>query len=236
MSTTSVQAVTFDAAGTLFTVAEPVGATYARIAALHGIDVRAIDIDRRFRAAFAAAPPLAFPGASPARLADHERAWWYALVRATFGAAASHPRFDACFTHLFAHYAHGDAWRVFPDARPVLETLRGRACGLAVVSNFDARVSGILEALGLAPFFDRIVYSSRSGAAKPAAAIFREALALLGVTPDAALHVGDNMVEDVEGARGAGLRAVLLDRSADERSDVTTIASLTELSPLLAGA
>src|SRR5207302_528021 len=58
-------AVTLDAAGTLFEVAEPVGVTYARVAARHGIGVTATELDRAFRAALAGAPPLAFPGASP---------------------------------------------------------------------------------------------------------------------------------------------------------------------------
>ena len=81
----ALRAVTLDAAGTLFDVAEPVGTTYARFAARHGITLTPGDAERGFRAAFAAAPPLAFPGGSVTRRADHERAWWYALVRRAFG-------------------------------------------------------------------------------------------------------------------------------------------------------
>ena len=205
-------AVTLDAAGTLFEVAEPVGTTYARLAARHGITLAAAEIERGFRAALATAPPLAFPGASPVRLGDHERAWWYAVVRRTFGAAGTSSHFDACFTELFEFYGRAAAWRVFPDVPEALRAVRARGLRVGVVSNFDTRLVGLLEELGLAPLVDRIVHSTRAGVAKPDPAIFHLALEALGVPPAEALHAGNEVVADVEGARAAGLGAVLVDR------------------------
>src|SRR5205807_1475626 len=83
---------------------------------------------------------------------------------------------------------------------------------LAVVSNFDGRLPRVLASLGLRPLVDLVVHSTAAAAAKPDPAIFRAALSALGVAPSAALHAGDGPVADVEGARRAGLRAVLLDR------------------------
>src|SRR6266705_91153 len=100
-----LRAVTLDAGGTLIEVAEPVGATYARIAGQHGIPLDAHQLERRFRGAFAATPPLAFPGVRRAQLAAAERGWWEAIVRRAFGASAHHPAFSACFAELYAHYA-----------------------------------------------------------------------------------------------------------------------------------
>ncbi len=45
---------------------------------------------------------------------------------------------------------------------------------------------------------------------KPAAAFFREAVHLLGVAPDAAVMVGDDIKSDIDGAQEAGLKGVLL--------------------------
>src|SRR5215472_5441283 len=101
----ALRAVTLDAAGTLIEVAEPVGATYARVAARHGLHVNAATAEEGFRRAFGAAPPLAFPGASPTRLGAHERAWWYAIVRQALGTPASSWAFDACFDELYAYFA-----------------------------------------------------------------------------------------------------------------------------------
>ena len=228
----SLGAVTLDAAGTLFEVAEPVGATYARVAARHDIRLAPAEVERRFRAALAAAPPLAFPGASPVRLGDHERAWWYAVVRRAFGAGGTSAHFDACFTELFDVYARAAAWRVFPDAPAALRALRARGLRVGVVSNFDTRLVGLLEHLGLAPFVDRIVHSTRVGVAKPDPAIFHITLEALGVSPAEALHAGNEVVADVEGARAAGVRAVLVDREgrpAPLPPGVPRVASIAEL-------
>lgn len=227
-----LRAVSFDAAGTLFAVAEPVGETYARLARAHGIPAEAGAVERAFRAAFSAAPPLAFPGASPVARPQHERAWWYAIVRASLGIDRADAAFDACAAALFAHYARADAWRVFPDVRPALDALRARGVRLLVVSNFDARLGPLLDGLRLAASFDHVEHSTGAGAAKPDPAIFHRALGALGVDPADALHVGDAVVDDVEGARAAGMHAALVDRDGRRPPcppDVIVVAGLAGL-------
>jgi putative hydrolase of the HAD superfamily len=224
-------ALTLDAAGTLFAPAEPVGATYARVARRHGFAVAADAVERRFRDAFAAAPPLAFPHASGPRLAEEERAWWASVVRAALGAEVT-TAFDACFAELYAYFARPAAWRVFPDVVEALHALRARGLRLAIVSNFDRRLDAIVSGLGLAPLVDVVVPSTRAGAAKPAPAIFHAALAMVDVPPAAALHAGDGVVADVAGARGAGLRAALVDRDGRRPPvppDTIVVATLKEL-------
>ena len=233
-----LRAVTLDAGGTLIEVAEPVGATYARVAGRHGIPLDARELERRFREAFAAASPLAFPGVPPTQLAAAEQGWWEAVVRRAFGASAHHPAFSACFAELYGHYARKDAWHVFPDVAATLRTLRTRRLRLAVLSNFDRRLVTLLADLGLAPLIDHVVLSTAAGAAKPDVAAFRTALAILHTSAEETLHVGDSIAEDVEGARAAGFHAVLLDRSGLGESvppHVATIVGLTQL-PTLADA
>jgi putative hydrolase of the HAD superfamily len=228
-----IEAVTLDAAGTLFTVAEPVGATYARIGARHGIERPVAEVEARFRAAFRAAPPLACRADDPAELEACERAWWRRVVRETLDAGDA-PGFAACFDELFAYFADPHAWRLYPDVRPALAIMRAAGIRLAVVSNFDRRLGPIIAGLGLGELFDLIVPSSVAGAAKPAPGIFHHALLGLGVPAARALHAGDELTEDVEGARAAGLRAVLVDRTTARRpADVTVIATLTELTPIV---
>ena len=233
----ALRAVTFDAAGTLFGIAEPVGETYARVAARHGIRVPASKADAGFRRAFSTAPPLAFPGASPTRLATHERAWWYTIVRRALGTPASGPAFDACFDELYAYFATAAAWRVFPDVPDALAALGARGLRLAVVSNFDARLDPLLADLGVRRLVDAVVCSSHAGSAKPDPAIFGAALAALDVPASATLHAGDDPVADVQGARTAGLSAVLVCRSGPPATlprDVATITSLGELPAIVA--
>jgi putative hydrolase of the HAD superfamily len=90
---------------------------------------------------------------------------------------------------------------------------------------------GVLRALELEPLLDGIVTSAGVGARKPAPAIFEQALALVGASPDQAIHVGDNLDEDVAGARAAGIEPVLIRRDGGARvAGVRMISTLAELS------
>ena len=71
------------------------------------------------------------------------------------------------------------------------------------------------------------------GAAKPDVAMFERALALAEVEPAVAVHVGDSVENDVEGARAAGIRSVLVARDGGHPPGVEAIRSLTELPALL---
>lgn len=238
------RAICFDAAGTLFTVREPVGVTYARIAAAHELPLDAASLEHGFRQALRCAPPLAFPGVHSSHLPSRERGWWHAVVthalRAAGAADASPVTFDRVFDALFHHYATAEAWRCYDDATGVLTNLRGLGYRLAVVSNFDSRLPGIMEDLALTPLVDTTVYSVQAGAAKPAAAIFHRALAALHVQAAHALHVGDDLASDVKGAQAAGLAAVLIDRTRPtEKRDLPgtpVIGSLRELPRILSRA
>lgn len=220
-------AVSFDAAGTLFEPAEPVGVTYARVAARAGIAASPRAIARGFREAFRAAPPLAFPGLSARERKRAEREWWDRLVAETFrraGTRAERARLDAVFAELFDHYARAEAWRVFPDVAPALRALRAAGLRLAVVSNFDGRLHRVLRGLGLSPHFHAVVTSSECGAAKPDPRIFAAALAALGSSAEATLHVGDSEGLDVRGARRAGLRALRIERREPDRAPLRELA------------
>jgi putative hydrolase of the HAD superfamily len=84
---------------------------------------------------------------------------------------------------------------------------------LVVVSNWDCSLPEVLERVDLLALVDDVVVSAVVGAAKPDAAIFGAALAAAGCEAAAAVHVGDSHELDVEGARGAGIRALLIDRA-----------------------
>ena len=68
--------------------------------------------------------------------------------------------------------------------------------------------------------------SAEFGAAKPDPAIFARGLELAGVRPEEALHVGDSPVEDGEGARAAGIRAVLIGRDISSLTKLRSYSSL----------
>ncbi len=217
----------FDAAGTLIQLREPVGESYARVARAHGVRVAPAELETAFRAAFAAAPAMLFPGAPLAEIRRLERAWWSRVVADTFRAAdpTAHFRdFDAFFGDLFREMGRPRAWRAVPGTRQLLAELRSLGWALAIVSNFDRRLPRILRGLEIAEWLDAVILCSDVGAAKPDAAIFQRALERLGMPPARAVVVGDDDELDIRAARAAGLRAI----------DVKSLAKLDDLLDQLA--
>jgi putative hydrolase of the HAD superfamily len=208
-----VRAILFDAGDTLFRVRGSVGDVYATVAARHGVTVAPAEIEQRFRAAFRRMPPLAFPGTADTDLPAREYGWWRQLVTAVFQ-GQRFADFDAFFGELFDYFARPESWELFDDVIPTLDALRAGGLRVGMVSNFDCRLLRICDGLGIARRFGAIVMSGHAGAAKPDPGIFATALALLGVHPTEVVHVGDSVREDIDGARAAGVRGLLLARTA----------------------
>jgi putative hydrolase of the HAD superfamily len=121
----------------------------------------------------------------------------------------------------------------YPDVVPVLQELRALGLRLVVASNWDCSLPQWLAAAGVRELVDGIVTSAEVGAAKPSPRVFLRALAVAGVEAPEALHVGDKVDDDLEGAAAAGVRAVLLQREGDPPSGAEAIGSLRELRGLL---
>jgi len=97
---------------------------------------------------------------------------------------------------------------LFPEVRPALEALRENFV-LVAVTNGNAN----LKMVGIDDLFHDVVTARTAGAAKPAQKIFDAAVRAGGADPQQTLHVGDHPEFDVDGAIGAGLRAVWVNRS-----------------------
>ena len=121
----------------------------------------------------------------------------------------------------------------YPDAVSALGALRGRGLRLVVASNWDCSLPDWLGQAGLLELVDGVVTSAQAGAAKPAPEPFLRALELAGVGPGEALHVGDSLENDVEGARALGIRAVLIQRHGQLPPGVDAVRSLDRLASLL---
>jgi len=120
---------------------------------------------------------------------------------------------------------------LFEDVLPALSALRGKDLILGLISNADKDVTGLLEKLGVAPYMQVILTSQQAGASKPSPEIFRQGVKRAKLSPHEALYVGDQWVVDVQGARDAGLKALLLDRGGyfEEVPPDEKISSLSEL-------
>ena len=208
-----LRALFFDAAGTLIRPYEPVGKTYAQFAYRHGIVVEPDDVMQAFRKAWKETQPPLHPEGLAAD--DDDRGWWQVLVGDVFCRVLGTPLeagvLEALFRELYLHYAHAQAWSVFPDVVPALDNL-ARDHRLLVLSNFDRRLRSILAGHDLLRFFAKVIISSEVGAAKPHPRMFQSALALGECLPEEALHIGDDLKCDLAGAHGCGIHAFHVQR------------------------
>jgi HAD superfamily hydrolase (TIGR01509 family) len=128
--------------------------------------------------------------------------------------------------------------RLDPDALPVLSWLGAHGIKRGVCSNAPfppEMMRRQVDTNGVGEMVDAVVFSSEVGRRKPAAEVYRAALAAIGVDAGHALFVGDRVREDYEGPRAAGMRAVIFTAHAEEPppDGVPTIASLSEVPGLL---
>ncbi|RPI56987.1 MAG: HAD family hydrolase [Chloroflexi bacterium] len=132
--------------------------------------------------------------------------WWHGIFRLAWperpDLAAEMLRwlFDGRFDHLY------------DDVQPTLAGLQAEGQRLGVISNFGSHLPGVLEHFQIDTYFDFVIISAAVGVAKPDPRIFHLAVEASGRPPDRLLYVGDHVGDDVEGARAAGVDAVLVDR------------------------
>jgi HAD superfamily hydrolase (TIGR01509 family) len=97
-------------------------------------------------------------------------------------------------------YIDAIRFEVLPGVVESLEHLRALGLELAVVGNWDFSLHARLEELELARYFGIVVHAAR----KPSPDGLLRALAHLGVDPERALHIGDELADE-EAARAAGM-------------------------------
>jgi YjjG family noncanonical pyrimidine nucleotidase len=123
-----------------------------------------------------------------------------------------------------------------PHAMDLLNYLKGKGYGLYVVTNGFEEIQGTkIASGGITHFFDGIVTSARAGSKKPEKGIFDFTLRESGHTASNAIMIGDNLLTDIAGARGASIDCVFYNPHGVSHEELVTheIRSLKELFALL---
>jgi HAD superfamily hydrolase (TIGR01549 family) len=118
-------------------------------------------------------------------------------------------RVKAALNVFFQRYVESLTLR--PYAKKLLKRMKEH-CKLGLVSNFTYApvVYTSLSNLGINQFFDAVVVSHESGWRKPHMLIFQDVLGKLGVKAEEAVFIGDSPLEDIKGAKQAGLKTVFV--------------------------
>jgi putative hydrolase of the HAD superfamily len=202
-----IQAIVYDAVGTLIHVQPSVATIYATVGRRFGSQLEPDEIRQRFHAAFSRQDRL-----------DEQAGWrtsetreldrWRAIVAEVLEDVADS---DACFAVLFETFGQTRSWSCDPEAGELLADLHQRGWRQALASNFDRRLRGVIEPMPIARNLETLVLSSEIGWRKPALEFFAHIAASLQLPPETILFVGDDRDNDYSAARRAGMRAVLLD-------------------------
>lgn len=215
--------------GTLLELEDPVPRLRGELATRCGLQVDAAAARRALAAEIAHYRAHMTTGGGDAAGVRALRTDCARVLRDALGAAAAPLGLDDLVAALLASLR----FRPLPDAAPALRALRETAgLRLVVASNWDVSLHDVLEEAGLRELVDGVVTSAEAGAPKPDGAVFARALALAGASPDRAVHVGDSVAEDVEGARAAGIVPILVVRGAPPPPSppgVRVLHALTEL-------
>lgn len=206
-----MRAVFFDAGHTLVYAQPDLATIYAEVTDSFGASLGASTFAAAFGPAFKAGVAEAAPDGRASDAQD--LALWRGITRRIHEAVGLEVPYEAWFAALWGRFGRAETWRFYDDVVETLQGLRARGFKLGIVSNWDSRLRGIAEGLGLTALVDFLVISAEAGVRKPDPGIFKLACEKAGVRPEEALHIGDLAEEDVVGARRAGVQAALIERS-----------------------
>lgn len=124
----------------------------------------------------------------------------------------------------------------FPGVTDVLEYLDELDVKVALISNTGMTSASAyrewFDREGVLEFFDHLTFSNEVACAKPSPDIFCPTLGHLGVLAENSLHIGDNLLTDVSGAAGVGMKTGWISGHDDREPIVPpdfTLSSITDL-------
>ena len=123
----------------------------------------------------------------------------------------------------------------YNDVYSSLKILKSKGLKLGLISNMNTDGNKLSLKLGLSTYLDFIITSKDANAEKPHSKIFIKALEKANVPAKNCIHVGDQIISDINGARNAGITPILIDRDNIHNNfkECKRITSLSELLKLI---
>jgi HAD superfamily hydrolase (TIGR01509 family) len=152
------------------------------------------------------------------------------------GMGGASPGLDEAARAIYDEWAACQHFSLYDEVGDVLRGLHRTGLKIGLISNTQRCLASFERHFELEGLFAVGLSSFEHGYMKPHPSIFEAALRAAGVAAAEAVMVGDSYAHDVEGALGAGMRAVLVSRSGRSEPHppgVPVISSLRELPALL---
>ncbi len=132
-----------------------------------------------------------------------------ALCNLGFNVTADDDRVTAALNVFFQDFINKLSLR--EGAKKLIKQAQ-KQCKLGLISNFTHApvIYKSLRKLGISEFFHAVVVSEENGWRKPSPKIFQDALNKLQIPADQAVYIGDSPIEDIKGAKQAGIKTVFV--------------------------
>jgi putative hydrolase of the HAD superfamily len=229
MILSNIHAIVLDVVGTLIHPDPPAPEVYARVGKRWGSRHDAAAIKTRFIQAFAQEEQ------TDRRLGwrtseEREMQRWQHIVARVLDDVSDE---KACFQTLFEHFSRPESWRCDPATGQVLSGLAQQGFLLGMASNYDSRLHRVTAGKPELRHIQHVIISAEVGWRKPAAEFFAAVCRVVGLPADQILYVGDDLINDVQGAQSAGLQAVWFNsKGSKDPSGNVCICGLNELERL----
>lgn len=125
---------------------------------------------------------------------------------------------------------------LYAETFEVLKKLQRRGYRIGIITNGNSLLQNRkLDLTGMRLCTDLAMISGDEGIHKPHPELFRRAAARLGVAPENCVYIGDHPINDIKGAKSAGMQAIYLNtRDLDEHpNDVPEVRRLADILNIL---
>lgn len=212
--------VTFDVTDTLLQFRSSLGKQYSEIGLKHGVFCNEDALTSNFKANWYHLRKE-HPNFGKNSIGWYD--WWNEMVFRTFKAAdlsIDDKKLKLISSDLIELYMSSQCWSQCYGTLGILSYLRNTGVKLGVISNFDERLSNLLENTHIRHYFNFIVTSYAVGFEKPDVQIFQEAFKksqIENLKPYECLHIGDTAGVDYIGAKNANWNGALVNKDSVEQ-------------------
>jgi putative hydrolase of the HAD superfamily len=209
------------------------GSGYREFGERHGLDLE----PSRFESAVRSAAPILDAAQGDIYNPAIFHRYTATIIEAMGG---SGPGVELCAVEVYDEWASNRHFEMYDDVPDVLKAIDARGIRIGLISNSHRCLATFQSHFELDGLVAAAISSSNHGYLKPHPSIFEAALRLMNVPAAESVMVGDSVGQDIAGARGIGMRAVLVRRGSidqpfggDVNPEVPIIHSLHDLLPLL---
>ncbi|MEZ4753558.1 MAG: HAD family hydrolase [Bdellovibrionota bacterium] len=119
--------------------------------------------------------------------------------------------FENFFEDIYNAFAHGSSRIVTPSVIEFITKAKGLGKKIGALTNNDGRTLTVMHDLNIAKYFDCVAIACEIGWKKPSVESFQLTAEILNLPVSDCLYIGNSIELDYEGARNAGMQAILFD-------------------------